>query len=234
MFLSIFESANNLITVDGPDGSGKGTIVRVLLDVLIERYGQESTVHVVPGRFDQSQEAMRFGIKVKQLADDPSTVEHNECFLGALAANYRTVIQPELKKGKIVIADSSEIRSLAYIWDRGLEDAIYSTCLWIAGGKATEGILAKHRIILQTPPEDCLRNVLMRGKIDHGDPLNIAEAIRRQASYMVAERFVKELKTTAETSWIYLENARHEDPPRLYEHLRARILDCVLPELNLQ
>ncbi|OGE20525.1 hypothetical protein A3A14_00490 [Candidatus Daviesbacteria bacterium RIFCSPLOWO2_01_FULL_43_38] len=207
----LFRTANNLITVDAPDGSGKGAIASSIWQQLSSIYGDSNVLLVSPNGFDQSPQSLEIGKKLKnQPSLSPSSVRHNSHFMATTMVNYRTVIFPALEAGKIVVVDSSEIRSLAYILDRGSSAAIRSTLRWIRGGRATFGLLAGNRILVTVSPDDCLANINARGKRDYGDPVDYNEALKRADCYALSILYLKGLKQDSPSNWINVENHRIE------------------------
>lgn len=205
----LFKTVNNLITVDAPDGSGKGEITSLIQQQLSIIYGQENILLVSPNRFDQSPQALEIGKKLKSQPNlSPDSIRHNSHFMAATMLNYKMIISPALEAGKIVIVDSSEIRSLAYILDRGSSDAVKSTLRWIRSGRATAGILAGNRILLAVTPEDCLANISARCKRDYGDPINNDEAIKRADCYFLSIQCLKNLRQDHHSNWITVKNPR--------------------------
>jgi len=207
----LFRTAHNLITVDAPDGSGKGIIASLIRQQLSSVYGCNNVLLVSPNRFYQSPQALEIGKKLKNQPNlSPSSVRHNSHFMATAMVNYRTVISPALEAGKIVVIDSSEIRSLAYMLDRGSSDAVRSTLRWIRSGRTTSGILAGNRILVTVSPDDCLANINARGKRDYGDPIDYDEALKRANCYSLSVLYLRGLKQDYPSHWIYIENPRIE------------------------
>lgn len=229
----LFKTSNNLITVDAPDGSGKGAVASLIWQQLSSIYGGNNVLLVSPNRFDQSPQALEIGKKLKNQPNlSPSSVRHNSHFMATTMVNYRTVISPALEAGKIVVIDSSEIRSLAYMLDRGSSDAVRSTLKWIRSGRATSGILAGNRIIVTVSPDDCLANINTRGKRDYGDPIDYDEALRRADCYTLSILYLKGLKQTSFAHWIDVENPRVETDD-VDAYLNQLISKKVIPYLYL-
>lgn len=229
-----FKVEPNLITIDAPDGSGKGTIAKHLTKKLKEKYGNNNVLLISPTRFDESDSAKKFGIKVAEIKNlKNSSRKHNSCYMAALAHNYRDVISQKLTDGKIIIADSSEIRSLAFISDIGKEEAVSSTIRWIKSGRATNKIISGNRLLLNTSPEDCLANIKTRGKCDYGDPTNINEAVKRQNCYYQAINLIKNLETDSPVNWVEVQNDRYTDNS-IDEHINQLINQTIIPRLKLK
>ncbi len=202
----IFDTSSLLITVDGPDGSGKSTFSEILTLQLQKEIGQEAVILVKPTRFDASDRSREIGKELEKsgnLRED--SLEHNSFFLDALHLNYENVICPFLKQGKIIVVDSSEIRSLAYILERGSIEARDDTIKKIRNGFLTNYIRAGNRIVLKASPQELLKNLSKRDKQDKADPRSIKEAELRISSYETAVRLIKLFQGSAGVRWFFIE-----------------------------
>lgn len=227
-----FTTADRLITVDAPDGSGKGAIALILQQQLALIYGENQVCLVSPNKFNQSPEAQEMGKKLKSRPGlSPRSVRHNSHFMASLMLNYQKVILPALESEKIVIVDSSEIRSLAYMLDRGSPDSVQSTLRWIKSGRATSNILAENRVVIKVCPEDCLANIGARSKKDYGDPTDPTEAQRRDDCYSLAIQVVKKLKQNRPSNWIIIDNPRIESGD-INAHLDQLVTNAIVPQLR--
>ena len=228
----LFTTVDRLITVDGPDGSGKGAISRKLKEQLAAIYGADNVLLVCSNRFDLSPKAREIGESLKrQPWLSPDSVRHNAHYLAASMVNYQTVISPALEAGKFVVIDSSEIRALVYILDGGTEAAVRSTLRWIKSGKATSHLLAGNRVLLHTCPDDCLENIRARGKMDYGDPTSVDEAQRRADCYCLVAQMMKGLRQDRPSNWIDVTNPRVEKDVDAY--LNQFVAETIIPRLRL-
>jgi len=226
-----FKVQKKLITVDAPDGSGKGAFAESIFRQLSAIHGENRVVLVQPTRFELSGKGMELLTKLKtQKGLSSDSVRHNLHFMAALMANYQDIISVALNDGKIVIADSSEIRSLAFMLDRGTEATIRSTLRWIKSGRATNNIAAGNRVFINTPPEDCLSNILSRGKVDYGDPTTQVEAIRRDNCYKLAIEMFGRLKQDVPSNIINIANPRVETP-EIKKHIDQLVADKIIPKI---
>lgn len=206
-----FHTNNRLITVDAPDGSGKGSFAESLHRQLAERFGEDNVILVQPTRFELTERGLKLLEKLKsQQGLKSNSVRHNLHFMAALMVNYQDVISKALDSGKLAVADSSEIRSLAFMLDRGTEAAVQSTLRWIKSGTATNDLSAGNRIFIKTSPEDCLANIFARGKVDYGDPISPQEAQRRSDCYALAVQVISGLKQDRPSNIIQVNNPRVE------------------------
>lgn len=228
-----FHTNNRLITVDAPDGSGKGAFAESLYRQLIEKFGEGNVVLVQPTRFELTEKGLKLLEKLKsQQGLKSNSVRHNLHFMATLMVNYQDVISKALDSGKIVVADSSEIRSLAFMFDRGTEATIQSTVRWIKSGTATNDLSAGNRVFINTSPEDCLANIFARGKVDYGDPTTPQEAQRRLDCYTLAIQVISGLKQDRPSNIIQVDNPRVEvlDIKGYIDHLVAQ---NIIPKLVL-
>ncbi|MBU4370054.1 hypothetical protein KKG58_04870 [Patescibacteria group bacterium] len=200
---------NKIISIDGIDGVGKSSFSEKLTTILQEKYGKENVVLMRPTKFSESKEAKKYGDTLHDKKNLPlNSRKHNLYFVGALHKNYEKMIKDYINQGKIVVLDSSEIRALAYMLDKGEDDAIDSTLKWLRSGRLTGNILPGNRIILEADNQDILDNLHKRKKIDIGDPVDIQGVQNRLNSYNKAMDSVKKLKTNKSTNWINVQNPR--------------------------
>ncbi len=200
---------NKIISIDGIDGIGKSNFAEKLTRILQEKYGKEGVVLVRPTKFSESEEAKKYGDTLREKKDLPlNSRKHNLYFVGALHKNYEKMIKDYINQGKIVVLDSSEIRALAYMLDKGDGDAIDSTLKWLRSGRLTGDVLPGNRIILEADNQDILNNLQKREKIDPGDPVDIQGVQNRLNNYNEAIDSVKKLKTNEPTNWIDVQNPR--------------------------
>jgi thymidylate kinase len=198
----------NMISIDAPDGSGKSTLSKTLVSYVKSELGFINIQLVRPTYWDQSPGAQIVEKKFKSATDIvPNSLRHNRYFMEAMAKNYSDTVIPALEKGNIVVLDSSEIRSVAYMLDKGDNLAIDDTLQLVKSGYVTSGILSGVRIILKTNPEECLLNLFQKGKMDEGDPRNITEAIRRHDCYQEAISHFKGIQNNG-TIWMEIDNPR--------------------------
>jgi len=184
-----------LISVDGPDGSGKSTTTKILLDFLQKKFGINQDVVVFkPTYFETSPEALLVKDRLESsLGIRAYSKEHNDFYLEAMRLNYLNVIIPSLEQKKIVILDSSEIRALAFNIAKGEIEAISDTKDKIKSGFLTAGIYPDIRIILDGSVSALSKNLQTKNFLDKGDPVNLKEIVQRRKSYSEAIKFVNSL-----------------------------------------
>lgn len=203
-----FNINKKIISVDGIDGVGKSSFTERLTKILKEKYGQENVMLMKPTRFSESKGAKKYG-DILHGRDDlaVNSRKHNLYFIGALHKNYQEIMN-YVNQGKIVVLDSSEVRALAYMLDRGENDAITSTLMWLRSGRLTGNVLPGNRIFLNADAREILENLGGRKKADKGDPVDIQGVQNRLNSYRQALEKVKNLKTDKAVNWINVHNPR--------------------------
>jgi len=113
------------ITIEGPDGSGKTTIINMLADNL-QKKGFEVMATREPGGIEIAEQIRQVILDRDNTAMDPRT----EALLYAAARRQHLAekVKPALEKGKIILCDRFVDSSLAYQgYARGLGiDEVYS------------------------------------------------------------------------------------------------------------
>jgi thymidylate kinase len=203
-----------LTAIDGPDGAGKSTFSEILAE---EFQKIMRTVLVRPTRFDSSKETMKiqteFQKKSKRIK--PHSKSHNSFFLNTAGTNYRNLVLPLIKDGQFVIVDSSELRALAFILEKGTSQAINDTIDQISRGSLTCSIKPAKRIILFGDPLELHKNLSTKKFLDTGDPKNITEIKRRIKFYRKAIKLIQEIEGKG-VDWIYIRISHSEKPVKDY------------------
>jgi thymidylate kinase len=184
-----------LISIDGPDGSGKSTTSKILLNFLHEKFGDnQSVVLFKPTYFETCPEALLVKERLESSLDIRTySKEHNDFYLEAMRLNYLNVIIPSLEQEKIVILDSSEIRALAFNIAKGEKAAISDTKDKIQNGFLTAGVYPDIRIILDGSVSALSKNLQTKKFLDKGDPVDLGGISKRRKSYSEAVKFVNNL-----------------------------------------
>lgn len=199
----VFKVSFFLVSIDGPDGAGKSNFTQVLVSKLKTYLGDDRIELIKPSYFDVSSGSQRVGQKLASLEGKfrPHSRLHNNFFLAAMTVNYRNVILPAIRSGKIIILDSSEIRALAFMIDKGSPDAVRDTITRIQKGVLACGIQPKIRVILEGNPEDLYRSLSTKNSLDSGDPRGIQEIERRIEAYQKAISLIRQLKVSEPVDW---------------------------------
>lgn len=148
------------IVIDGPDGCGKTTQVRLLVNYLSQR--GRKVVHLrEPG-------GTAIGEKIRRILLDLDNRQmhlQTELFLymASRAQLVHEVIRPTLAQGKMVVCDRFLSASVAYQgWAGGLGGAAVESI----GKIATDNIKPDLSLVLDIRPVDGLRRRTRRGRLD--------------------------------------------------------------------
>ena len=181
------QTVSNLISIDGVDGSGKSSLARLLAQNL------NFAKVVRPACFKETPASRLIGEEFykEEKSLIPHSKIHNDFFLRTMEANYSTLIWPTISCGKWVVVDSSEIRALAFMLDKGSAEAINETKQRIISGQLTFGMHPKWRIVLSGEIEDLWNNLSTKDELDVGDPKSLAETRKRIEAYDRAIDFVR-------------------------------------------
>jgi len=213
-----FISTPFLVTIDGPDGAGKSTFSEFLTAELQRRNGAERVKLVRPTRFDCSSESQLIGGELETKASRLAlnSRRHNAFFLRTVEINYRNVVVPAIRQNQLVIVDSSELRALAFILERGTSAAKTDTINKLRRGVLTCGIKPSKRIIMQAVPEDLLRNLHTKSVLDIGDPRDANEIRKRIRVYNLAMGLVRSIEGDDGVKWIFISTQHTSEPLTAY------------------
>jgi dTMP kinase len=180
------------ITVEGPDGSGKTTIIQMLAEKL-EKEGNEIVATREPGGIEIAEQIRQVILDPKNTAMDPRT----EALLYAAARRQHLAekVKPALEKGKIVLCDRFVDSSLAYQGHaRGLGiDEVYSINQF-----AIESMMPKMTLYFDVAPEVGLERINKNkgrevNRLDL-EKLEFHQKVR-EGYTMIAERFPDRIVT---------------------------------------
>jgi len=214
-----FRTDSFLVTIDGPDGAGKSIFSEVLTREIKKTVPTDRVILVRPTRFDTCPEAENIGVALQKCSDTVkvNSKKHNSFFLKAIEASYRNIIIPAIAFGRLVIVDSSEIRALAFILEKGTIHAKRDTVSQITQGVLTQGIKPSKRIILFGDPDDLSRNLTTK-TLNIGDPRSIEEIQKRIQVYKKAIRSIRVAEGDEGVEWIFIR----------VHHTRRRLLSYLM------
>lgn len=207
MRTALFQVCPMLLSVDGPDGAGKSSMVSELTRMISNRFPLLTVTSMRPSCFSVSAASRSIGEEFQKHAGrlEKHSLGHNSYFLEALRTNFQHAVQPALASGEFVILDSSEIRALAFMIDRGFSSAVESTKHRILSGELTSNIQPLTRILLKGTSPVLLSNLSTKDCLDGGDPRDLKEVERRVAAYGRAVDLVKSLSCNIPAKWISIE-----------------------------
>jgi dTMP kinase len=139
-------SAGVFIVLEGPDGSGKSTLIRPLVERM-RQAGVEPVVVREPGGTAAAEMARR-----AVLDPDHQLAPMSELFfyLAARSDLVQTIIRPALAKGRVVLSDRFALTTEAYqMAGRGLPPEVVLP----ANRAAAEGLVPDLTLILDLPPD---------------------------------------------------------------------------------
>ena len=198
-----------LISVDGPDGSGKSSITSLLSTRLNALWPDRGGLIIKPSYFESSPAANQIGQElVASQGLVPGTLAHNKYYLRAMRANYLTVVLPALMAGQVVVLDSSEIRALAFVIDRDDPEVIMQTQSWLLSERLTAGIYPQLRLMLWADAVDLQQNLRTKNALDSGDPQTLAEIKKRIDSYAAAKTYIEAIGS-GDSIWVS-QQIRHQ------------------------
>ncbi len=125
-----------LIVVEGIDGTGKGTQIQLLLTYLKNTYGEDRVV------FSKDPGGTPLGLEIREILFNkipmsslaPGVID--AMFMASHLQNWKKVVEPALKAGKIVVMDRWFYSQLAYMQHREVPLAIATAYERVAGGNA--------------------------------------------------------------------------------------------------
>ena len=174
-------SAGLFIVLEGPDGSGKSTLIRPLV-VRMRQAGVDPVVVREPGGTPAAEMARK-----AVLDPDHQLAPMSELFfyLAARSDLVQTIIRPALADGRVVLSDRFALTTEAYqMAGRGLPAEVVVP----ANRAASDGLVPDLTLILDLSPEVGQRRQVAAGKrLDRLDRES-REFHRRVAEYYLAVR----------------------------------------------
>lgn len=155
------------ITLEGPDGSGKTTQIKMLRDYLEEK-GFEVLITREPG-------GTKISEKIRNIILDPENKEMNGACEALLYAASRAqlvgeVILPALREGKVVIADRFVDSSIVY---QGVARELGEDMIENINRFATSGKEPDVTFLINISPEIGIQRKHSDGKLDRLEQENI-------------------------------------------------------------
>ncbi len=220
----IHRVAPRYISVDGPDGVGKDTLVKHIAVALKTRIPHDEEVVIAsPNLFKDTPESQRIGNKFQENgAYSQPNHRINNFYLAAYNRNAKGLILPSLERDSWVVAASSELRPIAFTnAERPPEVAIRTQELML-NGSINQGVWPKHRIILESDPDSLLSRIIHRGEHADDDPLTVDKCHRRISSYEWAIQLIqKELPAIGKNTRWYRQTIRTVNSDQIDDYMQG-------------
>ncbi|MFA5932370.1 MAG: hypothetical protein WC793_03265 [Candidatus Paceibacterota bacterium] len=231
----------NLITVDGPDGVGKTTISRKVVEKLKEKLKNEGKDpnNVVYFKYinlidTKSQETI--DREIRSCKDkttglwDKSKIEHLiKLFSAKLNRSYHDHVVPLIKANKIVVVDRSEVDMFRACLEWGNEELLNTVIQYMKSGTLTNGISAGNRIFVYSNATDIHKNLSKRKEnLSPNDPRSLADVDARIKKEAEAENLIAKINEAEETNIIKIEHKRIENEEGLdikFEKIAEEIIN---------
>lgn len=237
----------NLITIDGPDGVGKTTIAKKVVEKLKEKLKNEGKDpnNVVYFKYinlidTKSQETIDREIrsckdKTTGLWDKSKTDHLIKLFSAKLNRSYHDHIVPLIKADKIVVVDRSEVDMFRACLEWGNEELLNTVIQYMKSGTLTNGISAGNRIFVYSSATDIHKNLSKRKEenLSPNDPRSIEDVNARIKKEAEAENLIAEINEAEETNIIKIEHKRIENEEGLNIKFE-KIAEEIMNKLKLQ
>lgn len=149
------------VVLDGPDGAGKSTQAKLLLEQL-KAHGKTALLLREPGGTDAG-EAIRSLLLEKRKHDNLSALAETFLFQAARAQLIQEVIKPALAKGTWVICDRFTLSTLVY---QGLAGGVKRETVETLSALAADGVKPDRYMVLWLPAADAANRRTGRGTAD--------------------------------------------------------------------
>ena len=233
-----------LIALDGPDGAGKTTIAKSLVEALNQQLVAENkktrAFYIKLSAMEDTESQQRLLAELKKYPDYTTMQKEGASFDRVLmlwaAKNNRTYhdhVLPLLDQGNIVVNDRSELDLVRGALEYGDFDAVKKILGYIEDGSLTGGVLAGNRVFIGGTPQDMWGN--LTGKEtppSNNDPKSYEGMKTRIESEKNAEDVITNLKHEGDLNVIKIMNKRKKDPTKMQEE-EQRIIQDILEKLQI-
>lgn len=146
------------ITIEGPDGSGKSTQVR-LLAAHLQQQGLPVVVTREPGGTELAEKIRGLLLEISNEAVTPVT--EALLYAASRAQHVEHLIKPALARGAVVVSDRFVDSSIAY---QGFGRGLGAELVWRINEPALSGILPHLTIVLDIDPGAGLKRLAQRSQ----------------------------------------------------------------------
>lgn len=210
----------NLITLDGPDGAGKSSIAKPLVDALRDTYGDSHVLLVDPTNVQGSQGQDRLA-HILHTASDKSPQWTDLIYSAGINRAYKEIVVPAILDGLIVVCDRSEVDLLRFALESQDALCINRRMHYIANGTMTNMLWAGNRIFIHASPKDLWENLQTRPSLSIFDPHSEQEAEKRLYWERMSEQKVMEFPCDGCSHTITVENQRTSRSDCVSSHLTS-------------
>jgi hypothetical protein len=210
---------SHLITVDGPDGSGKSSISKQLTKNLADIYGEQNVCMFTTTNLKGSADQDRLFRFTHDISDHISPQQIDGMYVAGVNRAYGELIIPALTAGKIVVCDRSEIDLLRYALESKDEHAIQKRLQYLTDGTMTHRFWAGNRVFVSSSPEELWGNLVDRGELSSYDPHSVEEAAMRLFYETESEHIVEQIPCQGQVQYIRVQNKRIGDKEALFHQI---------------
>jgi len=190
-----------IIAWGGPDGSGKDTVLRLVMD----QVDQTKVAIADIGHFNEG------GVGQRSMQDKIDQRGGHPIRYGlAFALAWREVVPELLGEGKIVIV-KRPFNFLTHVVTNNQEETNIYLRKQIRNGRITNGLWPGAFVEFVVSPTDAWKNLESRGKLTESDPHSEEECSRRIQAEQEVFEFVKELPKVGNTTVFPIFNPRIDD-----------------------
>lgn len=214
---------SKFITIEGPDGSGKSTLVQKIKQWL-ENEGRDFILTKEPGSPLNDD-----CVKMRQMLLDPDKDLDKEAELYLMMADrcnhVHKVIKPNLKQGKIVISDRYIDSSYAYQgWGRRFgkeEDLKFINSL---NNHSTSGLIPHATIIVLVDPETGLKRASIKKEFGKKDRF---EKEKSDFHKRVTQGYEDIIKNQSNLRNLFLIDTTHKDPEQTFQEVKNYLINVL-------
>lgn len=222
----------HLVTIDGPDGSGKSSLSSEVASLLGDIHGEENVLLVSPTNVHGSVNQDRLSTLLHTASTPISSNRMNDIYVAGINRAYGDVIVPALHQGRIVVCDRSEVDLLRFVLESHNELSIDHRLQFVSDGTMTHGVWAGNRVFVSATPKELWENIQIRGAMSPYDPHSLDDAKRRLFYEEVSERMIENIPCRGTVTCVHVQNTRIEDTERRAQHLH-QLASSVVKQLVL-